>query len=156
MRPARFQQFAIDTYRAAGLRAEPWTEGDRRPYGVKVGLPSGAEVWHAITVQSPDGERYDQDEQPVEKDAPEPVAVPELGAGRMRLADVERHLAALLTNTGSPEIVKCWTYSDREQPATTPGLGVEFWSGGRAFLPFAHALRAGADPGREFDLPTEI
>ncbi|ARQ70324.1 hypothetical protein [Streptomyces marincola] len=156
MRPDRFQQFAIDAYRGAGLQAEAWTEGTKRPFGVVVTVPGGARLWHAITVQSAEGERYDQDEQPVEKEAPAPVTVPELGAGRVSLGVLEEYLAALLTNTGSPEIVKTWRYSDREQAGTTPGLGVEFWSGARAYAPFVLAARAGGSPGAPFDLPSEV
>ncbi|RBM04530.1 hypothetical protein [Streptomyces sp. PT12] len=156
MRPARFQQFAIDTYRAAGLGAEPWNEKSKRPYGVKVRLASGAEVWHAITTQSRDGDDFERPEEPVEKDAPEPVAVPELGAGRVRLLDVERHLVALLTNAGSTEMARVYGYSDREQPGRSPGFGVEFHSGARAFAPFVHAMRSGQAPGQPFDLPAEV
>ncbi|WP_062207354.1 hypothetical protein [Streptomyces sp. NBRC 109706] len=157
MRPARFQQFAIAAYQAAGLQAEPWTEGTTRPFGVKVRLPGGAEIWHAITTQPRDGDRQEEPEQPVEKEAPHPVDVPELPAGRAPVAAVERYLAALISNAGSAEVSRVYGYSDREQSGSTAGFGVEFWSGAKAFAPFVHAMRPGqTSPGQEFDLPREV
>lgn len=156
MRPARFQQFAISVYQAAGLAAEPWEEGTARPRGIKLRLPSGAEIWHAITTQPRDGDRPDEPEQPVEKDAPQPVDVPELPAGRVPVTTVERYLAALLTNAGSNEISRVYTYSGREQSGSTQGVGVEFWSGAKAFAPLVHAMRPGQSPGQGFDLPQEV
>ncbi|SOD58184.1 hypothetical protein SAMN06297387_10123 [Streptomyces zhaozhouensis] len=157
MRPARFQQFALASYQAAGLHAEPWAEGTSRPFGVKIRLPGGAEVWHAVTTQPRDGDRPDEPEEPVEKDAPQPVDVPELPAGRVPVVVVERYLAALLTNAGSAEIARVYGYTDREQRGSVAGFGVEFWSGAKAFAPFVHALRPGqAAPGQGFDLPREV
>ncbi|WP_129842609.1 hypothetical protein [Streptomyces sp. RFCAC02] len=156
MRPERFQQFAIATYQAAGLRAEPWADGTTRPHGVRLHLPSGAEIRHAITAQAREGDRYDGPEEPVEKDAPEPVTVPELGEGRVALTDVERHLAALLTNTGLREMARCWAYSDREQAPKTPGVGCAFHNGAKIFTPFVHAAGPGKSPGPAYDMPQEI
>ncbi|WP_049580410.1 hypothetical protein [Streptomyces sp. SBT349] len=156
MRPARFQQYAITAYRAAGLEAQPWTEGAKRPFGVKVRFGSGAEVWHAVTTQPREGDVPEQPEEPLEKDAPEPVAVPELGAGRLPIPTVERYLVALLTNAGNTEVARVYAYSDRDQPGSTSGLGVEFHSGAKAFAPFVHAMPPGRTPGREFDLPQEV
>ncbi|MEV1008651.1 hypothetical protein [Streptomyces sp. NPDC049881] len=133
MRPERFQQFVIDTYRAAGLEAEPWADGTRRPFGVAVTLPGGARTRHAITVQSRDGDRYADPEETVEGEAPAPADIPAPGGGRPAPAAVESYLTAVLTNAGSREIIRVYAYSDREQPATRPGFGVLFHSGARAF-----------------------
>ncbi|WP_059005875.1 hypothetical protein [Streptomyces specialis] len=157
MRPRRFQQYALDAYRAAGLAAEEWSEKTKRPFGIKVRLASGAELWHAITTQPREGDRHDEPEQPVEKQAPDPLPVPDLGTGRIKVTDLEPYLAALLTNAGSPEIVRCRGYSDgREQSPTVPGVRVDFWSGARAFLPFVNVARSGQSRGQDYDLPREI
>ncbi|GAB2880683.1 hypothetical protein [Streptomyces mayteni] len=132
MRPQRFQQFAIDAYRAAGIQAEPWSEDTKRPMGIALTLPTGQQIRHAITAQSREGEKYAEPEQPVEKEAPAPVAVPELGKG----ADprqVEGYLAAVLNNSGSTEILRTYGYSDHTPPAMHPGFGVIFHSGARVF-----------------------
>ncbi|RKN45831.1 hypothetical protein [Streptomyces hoynatensis] len=155
MRPQRFQQFALDTYQAAGLAAEPWEEKTKRPLGIVVTLPGGSRLWHAINAQARDGDTYDQPEEPVEKDAPEPVPVPELGA-RIRIADAEHYLSALLNNAGNRELAGVYCYSDREQPGSTRGFGLHFHSGARIFVPFVRAARAGQSPGKDFDLPQEI
>lgn len=156
MRPARYQQFAIDTYRAAGLAAEPWEESTRRPYGVCVTLPSGARLWHAITAQARPGDDYSGPEEPVVKDAPAPLPVPEIGTGRVPVPRLELYLAALINNGGSGEIEAVYGYSDRPTPPTTPGYGVRFWSEARAFAPFVRSAAPGRDGGAAFDLPKEI
>ncbi|MGK5533280.1 hypothetical protein [Streptomyces sp. URMC 129] len=159
MRPERFQQFALDAYaQASGIgQAEPWSDGTKRPLGIKVRFASGAEIWHGITAQPRDGDRYDEPEQPVEKQAPDPLPLPDLGGGRIRITDAELYVAAVLNNTGSPEIARCYGYSHgRQQAPAIPGVGVEFWSGARIFMPFVHALRSGQTPGKEYDLPQEV
>lgn len=155
MRPQRYMQFAADAYRAADLHAEPWTESSR-PFGIKVRLASGAEVWHAITAQSREGEQFDEPEQPVEGEPPAPVEVPSLGTGRTRVTDIERYLTALVINTGSPEIAQGYAYSEGSKTGNTPGYGVRFHSGARVFAPFVHVLRPGQTPGKEFDVPQEV
>jgi hypothetical protein len=132
MRPERFMEFAVQTYAAAGLTAEPWQEGTERPFGVRVRLPGGAEVRHAITVQSADGDDFTQTEKPVEAEALDPVGVPELTAAPAA-PEIERYLAALITNAGSREVSRVYGYSDRKQPSKYPGLGVEFHSGARIY-----------------------
>ncbi|GAA3864118.1 hypothetical protein [Streptomyces sedi] len=157
MRPARYQQFAIDTYRAAGLAAEPWEEGTRRPYGVCVTLPSGARLWHAITAQARPGDDGSQPEEPVVKEAPNPLPLPEIETGRVPVPRLELYLSALINNAGSGEIESVYGYSDRSTPPTTPGFGVRFWSEARIYAPFVRsAAPGGRDGGAAFDLPAEI
>lgn len=136
MRPQRFQEYALEAYRAAGLQAEPWQDGTSRPFGIRVTLPGGAQAAHAITFQSAEGEKYSEPEQPVEKDAPEALPVPDLGAGKPAAPQLELYLAALVNNAGSQEIARVWAYSDREHPPQNPGFGVEFHTGARAYCMF--------------------
>ncbi|MQS07147.1 hypothetical protein [Streptomyces alkaliphilus] len=160
MRPERFRDFALEIYgRAPGITAvESWSEGTERPFGIEVTLASGARVRHAITAQAAEGDRYDEPEKPVEKDPPAEIPVPELGTGRgIPLVDIERYLAAVLNNSGSPEIERTYSYRDREQPSMTSGIGLVFHSGARIFAPFVHVMRAGErTPGRPYDLPSEV
>lgn len=155
MRPQRFQRFALDTYQAAGLAAEAWEEGTKRPLGIVVTLPNGSRIWHGINGQARPGDKYDQPEEPVEKDAPEPVPVPEPGA-RIRIVEAEHYLSALLNNAGSREVERVYCYSDREQPGSSRGFGLHFHSGARIFVPFVRAARAGQSPGKDYELPQEI
>ncbi|WP_052852343.1 hypothetical protein [Streptomyces avicenniae] len=135
MRPQRFQQFAIDAYQAAGMKAEPWSEGTKRPLGVALTLPNGAQLRHAVSGQSRDGDAYGEAEQPVEGEAPAPVPVPDLGRGA-EPRQVEAYLAAVLTNTGHPEILRAYAYGDREQPPKHAGVGVVFHSGAKVYCLF--------------------
>ncbi|WP_182605366.1 hypothetical protein [Streptomyces alkaliphilus] len=94
----------------------------------------------------------------MEKGPPAEIPVPELGTGRgIPLVDIERYLAAVLNNSGSPEIERTYSYRDREQPSITSGIGVVFHSGARIFAPFVHVMRAGErTSGRPYDLPSEV
>ncbi|SFD28839.1 hypothetical protein [Streptomyces aidingensis] len=156
MRPQRFMDFAVRTYSAAGLEAEPWQDGTKRPFGVRVRLPGGGQIWHAVTAAAPPGEDYAAPEQPVEKEAPAPVPLPALGNGPVPVPAAEQYLAALLTNAGSLEIIRAYGYSGREASSQNPGLGVEFHSGGKIHCVFVHAARAGQQRGQEYALPGEI
>ena len=156
MRPDRFRDFAIQTYTAAGLEAEAWQETARRPNGIKVTLPSAAQIWHAITAQSTDGDDLSQPEKPVEGQAPEPVPVPDISGGTVGVTDAERHLAALVHNANSREVAAAYAYSARQTPSVHPGYGVNFHSGARVFCVFVHALRPGQSPAGEYDLPREV
>jgi hypothetical protein len=158
MRPERFQEFALAAYRQApGIQAaEPWQDGTKRPYGIRVTLASGANLWHSITGQSKEGDDYSQPEEPLEKEAPEPVTLPEIGGGPVPLKTLEAYLAAVVNNTGHREIAATYTYSERPLPPKNPGFGVHFHSGARIFCVFVQAAGPGARPGGEYDLPQQI
>lgn len=161
MRPQRFQEFAVAAYAdAPGVRAaEVWSDGVRRPFGIVVTVEPGVVVRHAITVQARDGDDYREPERPVQGEAPAPMDVPGLGTGeggRVRVADLEQYLAAVLNNAGSAEIAGTYTYSGREQRGSIPGLGVTFHDGGKAFLPFVHVHRPGQGAGEAYALPSEV
>lgn len=158
MRPERFQEFAVKTLSNAPgvLSVEPWQEGPQRPFGLKVTLASGAQVWPAITAVSAPGEDYNQPETPVEGEALPEVPFPELPAGKVPVTDVERYLVAALTNAGSREIAEVYGYSDRPTPNLTPGVGVDFHNGAKIHMGFVQAIPAGRGPSRAWDLPTTV
>ncbi|WP_165985997.1 hypothetical protein [Streptomyces sp. YIM 98790] len=156
MRPQRFMDFAVRTYTAAGLQAEPWQEGTKRPFGVQVTLPNGGQIWHAITAVAVPGEDYAAPEQPVEKEAPTPVPLPSIGSGPVPVPEVERYLAALMTNSGSPEIARAYGYSGRESSSQYPGFGIEFHSEAKVHCVFVYGARAGQQRGQEHAVPKEV
>lgn len=90
----------------------------------------------------------------------EPLAdapVPDLyEGGKASPLRAEAYLAAVLANSGSAEIERTYGYSDgatTTRPTAHPGVGVVFHSGGKGFLLFEQAARAGQGKGsRAFDL----
>lgn len=137
MRPARFQEFAITAFQRGSEVAavEPWQDGTRRPYGVQVRFNTGATFRVSITAVTPPGESFKASEVPVEAAPPAEVPVPDLyDAGKVTPQRAELYLAALLNNTGSPEIAEAFAYSDRDTPPMNPGLGVSFHNGGKAHM----------------------
>ncbi|CAM5428805.1 putative protein OS=Streptomyces rimosus subsp. rimosus (strain ATCC / DSM 40260 / JCM 4667 / NRRL 2234) OX=1265868 GN=SRIM_017470 PE=4 SV=1 [Streptomyces rimosus subsp. rimosus] len=77
-------------------------------------------------------------------------------AARRLRCEPRRILAAVLANSGSAEIERTYGYSDgatTTRPTAHPGVGVVFHSGGKGFLLFEQAARAGQGKGsRAFDL----
>lgn len=137
MRPARFQEFAITAFRRGGevAAAEPWQEGTTRPYGVRVEFGTGAVIHVSLTAVPPPGENFCEPEAPVTAEPPSQVAVPELyEGGKPTPQRAELYLAALLNNSGNPEVARTYAYSARETPPMNPGLGVDFHNGGKAHM----------------------
>jgi hypothetical protein len=85
--------------------------------------------------------------------APERVPVPELAtSGRLRLLDIEAHLAAVLNNGGHPEVVKVVGRQQDSDPNHEHrdlecGLRVHCHSGADVFGIFEHTLPPGSRPG---------
>ncbi|KIZ16868.1 hypothetical protein [Streptomyces natalensis] len=159
MRPQRLMEFVAETLTNAPevQRAVPWQEGGVRPYGVQVTFLTGAELWLGVMAQAAPGESYDEPEVPVTAEPPAEVAVPELlEGGKVTPLSAEAYIAAVLTNSGSAEIKRAYGYSEgatMTRPTSAPGVGLEFHSAGRGFLPFIHTARAGQGKGRQaFDL----
>ncbi|MDT0265525.1 hypothetical protein RM844_04375 [Streptomyces sp. DSM 44915] len=152
MRPASFQEFARDRYPAVGgvREVEPWSEGTARPFGLLVTFDSGVRLWQAVTAQPA------ATAEPASGPPPAPVPQPELPAGRMTPVAIERFLVAAVANAGRAEMARVWGYSDREPPASTPGLAVEFHSGARIFAPFVHLAGPQQQRGPAYELPQEV
>jgi hypothetical protein len=115
--------------------AEPWQDGTRRPYGVRVKFNTGTVLNVSITAVTPPGEDFKQPEQPLTGAPPAEVPVPEpYDGGKVTPLRAEAYLAALLNNTGNPEMARAYAYSARETPPMNPGLGVDFHNGGKAHM----------------------
>lgn len=135
MRPARFQEFAITAFRRGSEVAdvEPWQDGTKRPYGVRVKFASGTVFHVSITAVTPPGDKFAEPETPVTADPPGEVPVPSM-SGAVTPQRAETYLAALLNNTGNPEVARTYAYSARDTPSMNPGLGVDFHNGGKVHL----------------------
>lgn len=124
MRIDRFQEHLLSVYGATpGIEAKAWSDGTRRPHGMRITLPNGTEVRHALTrVRAPE-EDIEAPEDPVLGEPPPelPVPPPENPA---------EYLAAVLANSGSKELARIWVYESSERP----GLGIEFHSGAKIHM----------------------
>ncbi|MFJ6608217.1 hypothetical protein [Streptomyces lydicus] len=144
MRPPRLEEFLVDTLGKAPevQRTEAWHEGSTRPAGVHVAFTTGSELWIAVTGGGQPGEDYDKPEVPVTDAPPAEVPVPDLlQGGKVTPITAENYLAAVLTNSGSPEIKRVYAYSagaTATSPTAHPGVGIEWHSGAKSFLPFVH------------------
>ncbi|WP_329127222.1 hypothetical protein [Streptomyces sp. NBC_01465] len=133
MRSERFQQYCLTALaKGPDIQAvEPWSNTVERPMGL------------ALTTVAAPGQKLDQTEIPVTGEKPAEIPLPDLYEdGKISPARAELYLAALLTNGGSEELLRASGYSGRPVPAMHPGVGVEFHSGGKANLPFAHTARS--------------
>lgn len=153
----RFHQYAQETLSAAGSAAiasvEPGVEGV--PFGTRVLLAGGGQVhiqW--VRSSSPGGDRAeDGSERVVTGQPPAPVPVPPLeGAGGVPVAEVSRHIAALLNNGGNAELARVDAYTDVESlgsPKQPHGVRAVCHSGAQIFGLFRHTLAAGAHGSSE-------
>ncbi|MFD7421225.1 hypothetical protein ACFV6M_12405 [Streptomyces californicus] len=117
MRPARFQDFAVEALAKAPDVKSVEQEPDRL-FGVHILFMSGAQIWAAITATAAPGEDYKQPENHVSYEAPAEVAYPDLyESGKVTPQLAEKYLAAAFTNSGSPEIESVYAYSVKD-PAT--------------------------------------
>ncbi|MER6103636.1 hypothetical protein ABT115_15260 [Streptomyces sp. NPDC001832] len=158
MRPARFQDFAVETLLKAPeiKNAEPWTEPDRT-FGIHLTFNTGAQLWAAITATAAPGDDYDRPEIPVAYEPPAEVAWPDpYEGGKVTPPRAEAFLAAAFTNSGSGEIARAYEYSagaTPTRPTAHPGMGIVFHDESRIQVLFQHTARAGQDKGgRSFDL----
>ncbi|PBC72262.1 MULTISPECIES: hypothetical protein [unclassified Streptomyces] len=155
MRPHRLMEFVVDALGKAPevQRAEAWQEGTTRPAGVHVTFITGSELWLAITGGRP-GDDHSQPEVPVTDAPPAEMPVPDLlRNGKITPSSAEAYLAAVLNNSGSAEIKRTYAYSADATPTVHPGVGIEFHSEAKGWMPFVHTARPGQGKGsRAFDL----
>lgn len=99
---------------------------------------------------------------PVTGQPPAPVKVPELAtSGRLRTADIEEHLAALLNNGGHEQVLDVTGYSADPKlgGATQPyGIRIRFHDESIVYGLFRHTLSKGQQPGQhtEFNQREEV
>jgi hypothetical protein len=134
MRPARFQEFAIDVAKNAPGSGEVLSlqaAGESKyPFGVAVQL-NGSQVRFQFVAQSAQGDRYDGDERLVEGDPPEPVEAV-LPQGRVTPEAAEGWLASVLTSSRCTELARVERWSTRPEGGAA-GLTAHFHSGARVF-----------------------
>lgn len=134
------------------------------PCVTRVELTSGAQIYvQWVGGAPPTGNAPVGEPDPVVTgEPPAPVKVPELAAsGRLRTADIEAHLVALLINSGSDQIADVMGYSadpmlgSDDQPY---GIRARFHDGSAAYGLFRHVLSKGQVPvqGGEFKQREEV
>jgi hypothetical protein len=165
MMPSRFRLWAEQTIKDAKSPAIARVESggiENVPEATRVIFETGAELhvqW--VRTSTPDGDAKERVGEPTTGEPPLPVDIPELpAAGRLAMADVEAHLAALLNNGGNPELIEVKGYSraGRGSERQPHGLTVRCHSGAALYGLFRHALPAGQKPGdaSEFGRRNEI
>ncbi|MFJ2216755.1 hypothetical protein ACIQVO_35750 [Streptomyces sp. NPDC101062] len=130
MRPARFQDFALDLIKnsAGATRVQTLAEaGDtQHPYGLAITTSGGETRWQIIG-QLGAGEKHDDPDTPV-NDTVFQATWPEPTEG-----DHEGWLASCLARAECPEIKAIVRWSTRDGD-TKHGLTVDFHNGARAFV----------------------
>ncbi|MFI6702569.1 hypothetical protein ACIBJC_27105 [Streptomyces sp. NPDC050509] len=131
MRPARFQDFALDLIKNSSgvtrVQTLAGTGDTQHPYGLAVTASSGETRWQIIG-QLADGEKHDDPDTPVASDVFQ-ATWPEPQPG-----DDEGRLAACLAGAESPEVKEIARWSTRPDDATQHGLTVRFHNGAKAFV----------------------
>ncbi|MFE3198945.1 hypothetical protein [Embleya sp. NPDC059237] len=153
----RFEPWLAELLRQSGavtdvaVRTEAGEQKAPRPgpYGVSLRLRNGATVDLGITAESAAGDQYAQPETEVRGEPPTRLeSVPAIDGAKVRVADIEEWLAALVVNSGSPELRKVSTrYSQEDPPGAIPfGLELRWHSGAKIRVNFQHAYSSGARP----------
>lgn len=130
------------------------------PFVSVIELASGAAI-HLQWVGTAPPKPEDPDN-PVTGQPPAPVKVPELStSGRLRTADVEAHLAALLTNAGNDQIMDVTGYTQDPtlgSDGQRHGIRIRCHDESAVYGLFRHTLPAGqrAVQGGEFKQREEV
>lgn len=168
MRPTRFEALLADAARHIPVVDGVKTLGDvghkEHPFGIATHLRDGAQMWWSITVQSRSGDRYADPEAPITGDRPEALPMPDFGAGKVQVSDLELALASqLLELDAQGEIKEISRFSDRaDGGAISYGLRVTFHPGGpdaaKAFVNGLATVSAGQDAprGRWYEVPATV
>lgn len=146
MKPGTFAPWAEQLIgQSPAVTAVARSEETDPPFVTRVAFAAGAQV-HVQWVGTSPPKPEDPDN-PVVGVPPKPVKVPELPAsGRLRTADVETHLAALLNNGGLDQIADVTGYSadpklgSEEQPY---GVRIRFHDESAVYGLFRHTLSRG-------------
>ncbi|MGW7350307.1 hypothetical protein [Streptomyces sp. NPDC054784] len=166
MRPARFETWLRDLLQTSGaevksvatVKEEGYT---RHPYGLVVTYRTGARVvLQMVGVAPDDGDDYSKPEAPAaEGEPPAERQVPELfDSGKVQLAAVDQHLAAVVCNSRSAEVSGVDVYSERETPgAVTYGLTARFHDTSKIFVYVVEAEPSGRElSGQPFNVPAAV
>jgi hypothetical protein len=167
MRPARFETTLKDLLQQAGGPVKDVTTVadagyDRHPYGLVVTYATGARVVLQFVQTSAPGDDFSQPEQIIESGtAPTPTPMPDdlFDGGRLQLGAVDRHLAALVTSSGSREVRGAEAFSTRaSKGAIEYGVKIEFHDESTIYVYVVSALPQGRElqPGREYQVPAAV
>lgn len=121
---------------------------DRHPRGLVVTFQNGARIVLQAVATSRPGDDFSQPETITEADrAPDEVPVPELfDGGKLQLSAVDQHIAAMVLNSGSREVVSAEVYSEREKPGSVQyGVTFRFHDSAKIFVYVVHADPAGGE-----------
>lgn len=151
MKPERFASHLLAWLSAdPQVRARSFQEARYTPcpYGVELGLPSGAVVYLQVVGRAAPGIVSTGTAAPSVPPAPRaPAAEPLPTEGPVELAAVERWVAAHITAGGSAEIADVVMFQNRTGRRSVPhGLTVTFHTGARCWVYFRHATPAGRQP----------
>lgn len=166
MRPARFETTLKTLLQQAGgpvqdVKTVAEAGYDGHPYGLIVTYTTGARVVLQFVQTSAPGDDFSQPEQIIEGDTPPiPTPMPDdlFDGGRLQLAAVDRHLAALVTSSGSREVQSAEAFSTRgTKGAIEYGAKIVHHDGSVIYVYVVMALPQGREPaGREFQVPAAV
>lgn len=168
MKPADFRPWAENVIRQSATVARVESGGvgeggEAMPCGTRVTFATGAHLHIGWVGSAPlvGAGAAGEPDAVVTGPPPEPVKVPDLPvSGRLRVADIERHLAALLNNGGHEEVETATGFSSGpgNDPPTTQkyGLRIRFHDGSRVTGLFIQTLSSGQRPGRPYEQREEV
>ncbi|WP_263170713.1 hypothetical protein [Streptomyces sp. SCSIO ZS0520] len=167
MRPQRFEKFLRSLLEQDGNVKEVQTAAEsghtKHPYGLAVTYRTGARVLLVWMATAAPGDNYEGEEAIVEGDpSPPPAPMPDdlLDGGKVKLAAVDKHMAALILGAGNQEIAAADIYSTREKRGAIPyGVTLDFHDTSRLYLYVIHALPQGRDGwpnGGEYEVPAAV
>lgn len=167
MKPQHFAPWAEQTIgqSAAVARVESGGVGrgdEAMPCSTRFTFATGAQVHIGWVCTSPPtgGGAVGEPDAVVTGPIPEPVKVPELRtSGRLRTADIEQHLAALINNGGHEQVqmVRGYTADPKLGSDSQPyGLRIDFHDASTVYGLFIHTLSSGQQPGKPYDQREEV
>lgn len=151
MRVPRFEQFLRQLIEQAGGEvvtavttfAEEGMEDP--PFGLVLHLATGKRLWLlAVGTAKDGGDDFTSPEVITEADAAlDPVPQPELAAGKLRVAEVDDWLRALIVNSGSREVKSVSLVADDPGYYHERGLRLKFHNGAGVYCTW-HQVPVGA------------
>jgi hypothetical protein len=158
MRAPRFQAWItdlVDTNLPPDVKRIPWADtgivADKGMADWTLGLvfeaPSGGVAYlQLVHGGGPKGDTFDKPEEIVEGEPPAPVAPVELTVteGRLRMAELEAWITALIINAQNREVASVTRFSERDPKGFHPfGFSVKWHSGAAAYGHLRYTLAPG-------------
>lgn len=158
MKPRDFQGFAEQAFgqSPAVANVAPSSELPGQ-CGTRIELAAGPQIYvQWVSTSPPKGAgKLGESDEVVTGPPPAVVKVPDLAtSGRLRTGDIEQHLAALVNNTGHPELRDVNGYSQHPSLGSDEqryGIRIRFHDESAIYALFRHTLRQGASPSQATD-----